>query len=221
MKTDKKNLQKLTDEKINAILKLSRITTKDVEPLSDHETSKLMQVITEKFNSLIGNERDSFYSKIEAVCHEETKNQLWESNHNKITTAISVLLQDYGRMPSKVEIAKKSELSRQTIHKHLKEYKTHPLFLGQMEQFCFMSSKLLARVFQYAINGDIAAAKLYFSVIGYANAGQQQNSTMIQNQNNYIQINGTVLSQETIQQLDAEQLNSIESILKNVNKKQS
>lgn len=214
MKTDKKNLQKLTDEKINNILKLSRITPKDVEPLSDHETSKLMQVITEKFNSLIGNERDSFYNKIEAVCHEETKNQLWESNHNKITAAISVLLQDYGRMPSKVEIAKKSELSRQTIHKHLKEYKTHPLFLGQMEQFRFMSSKLLAKVFQYAINGDIAAAKLYFSVIGYANAGQQQNSTMIQNQNNYIQINGTVLSQETIQQLNAEQLNSIESILK-------
>ena len=219
MKTDKKNLQKLTDEKINNILKLSRITPKDVEPLSDHETSKLMQVITEKFNSLIGNERDSFYTKIEAVCHEETKNQLWESNHNKITAAISVLLQDYGRMPSKVEIAKKSELSRQTIHKHLKEYKTHPLFLGQMEQFRFMSSKLLAKVFQYAINGDIAAAKLYFSVIGYANAGQQQNSTMIQNQNNYIQINGTVLSQETIQQLNAEQLNSIENILKNVNKK--
>jgi hypothetical protein len=214
MKTDKKNLQKLTDEKINNILKLSRITPKDVEPLSDHETSKLMQVITEKFNSLIGNERDRFYTKIEAVCHEETKNQLWESNHNKITAAISVLLQDYGRMPSKVEIAKKSELSRQTIHKHLKEYKTHPLFLGQMEQFRFMSSKLLAKVFQYAINGDIAAAKLYFSVIGYANAGQQQNSTMIQNQNNYIQINGTVLSQETIQQLNAEQLNSIESILK-------
>jgi len=214
MKTDKKNLQKLTDEKINDILKLSRITPKDVEPLSDRETSKLMQVITEKFNSLIGNERDIFYTKIEAICHEETKNQLWESNHNKITAAISVLLQDYGRMPSKVEIAKKSELSRQTIHKHLKEYKTHPLFLGQMEQFRFMSSKLLAKVFQYAINGDIAAAKLYFSVIGYANAGQQQNSTMIQNQNNYIQINGTVLSQETIQQLNAEQLNSIESILK-------
>lgn len=214
MKTDKKNLQKLTDEKIIDILNLSRITPKDIEPLTDTEASKLMQVITEKFNSLIGTERDNFYKKIEAICHEETKNQLWESNHNKITAAISVLLQDYGRMPSKVEIAKKSELSRQTIHKHLKEYKTHPLFLGQMEQFQFMNSKLLAKVFQYAINGDIAAAKLYFSVIGYANTGQRQNSTMIQNQNNYIQINGTVLSQETIQQLNAEQLNIIESILK-------
>jgi predicted DNA-binding protein (UPF0251 family) len=214
MKTDKNNLQKLTDEKINSILKLSRITLKDIEPLNENETSKLMQVVTEKFNSLIGIERDTFLLKIEALCDEETKNQLWESNHNKITAVISILLHELGRMPSKKEIAQKTELSRQTVHKHLKEYKTHPLFLGQMEQFNFMSSKLLAKVFQYAINGDMAAAKLYFNIIGYANNGQQQNNTMIQNQNNYIQINGTVLSQETIQQLNAEQLNSIESILK-------
>lgn len=214
MKTDKKNLQKLTDEKINNILKLSRITPEHLSQLNEIEKSELLHILNDKFNSLIGAERDSFYLKIEQICDEETKNQLWESNHNKITAAISVLIEEYGRMPSKVEIAKKTELSRQTIHKHLKEYKTHPLFLGQMEQFRFMSSKLLAKVFQYAINGDIAAAKLYFSVIGYSNAGQQQNSTMIQNQNNYIQINGTVLSQETIQQLDAEQLNSIEKVLK-------
>ena len=214
MKTDKNNLQKLTDKKIKDILELSLITPKDLLIFSEIEKSELLQVINEKFNSLTGTDRDSFYLKIESICDEETKNQLWESNHNKITATISILIEEYGRMPSKVEIAKKTGLSRQTIHKHLKEYKTHPLFLGQMEQFSFMSSKLLAKVFQYAINGDMAAAKLYFNIIGYANNVQQQNNTMIQNQNNYIQINGTVLSQETIQQLNAEQLNSIERILK-------
>ena len=214
MKTDKNNLQKLTDKKIKDILELSLITPKDLLIFSEIEKSELLQVINEKFNSLTGTDRDSFYLKIESICDEETKNQLWESNHNKITATISILIEEYGRMPSKVEIAKKTGLSRQTIHKHLKEYKTHPLFLGQMEQFSFMSSKLLAKVFQYAINGDMVAAKLYFNIIGYANNVQQQNNTMIQNQNNYIQINGTVLSQETIQQLNAEQLNSIERILK-------
>jgi hypothetical protein len=48
MKTDKNNLQKLTDEKINSILKLSRITLKDIEPLNENETNKLMQIVTEK-----------------------------------------------------------------------------------------------------------------------------------------------------------------------------
>jgi hypothetical protein len=40
------------------------------------------------------------------------------------------------------------------------------------------------------------------------------NSTLIQNQNNYIQINGTVLSQETIENPDPEQLKATEGILK-------
>lgn len=39
------------------------------------------------------------------------------------------------------------------------------------------------------------------------------NSTLIQNQNNYIKINGTVLSHETIENLDPEQLKTIESIV--------
>ena len=42
----------------------------------------------------------------------------------------------------------------------------------------------------------------------------QSNNTFIQNQNNYIQINGTVLSQETIQKLRPKQLIQIEAILK-------
>jgi hypothetical protein len=50
--------------------------------------------------------------------------------------------------------------------------------------------------------------------VGNLNNRQSSNNTLIQNQNNYIQINGTVLSQETIQQLNPEQLNTLEDILK-------
>jgi len=50
--------------------------------------------------------------------------------------------------------------------------------------------------------------------MGQMNNGQTPNNTLIQNQNNYIQINGTVLSQETIKHLNTEQLNIIETILK-------
>ena len=92
MKTDKKNLQKLTDEKINNILKLSRITPEHLSQLNEIEKGELLHILNDKFNSLIGAERDSFYLKIEQICDEETKNQLWESNHNKITAAISVLI---------------------------------------------------------------------------------------------------------------------------------
>ncbi len=83
-----------------------------------------------------------------------------------MTWAIATLMQEYGRMPSVAVIANKSELSRQSIHKHLKEYATAPLFLEIQEPFRFMTSKVLARVFKFAVNGDMRAAKLYFDVLG-------------------------------------------------------
>ena len=117
-------------------------------------------------------------------------------------------------MPSKTELASHTGLSRPTIHKHLKDYASHPQYMEQVEQFRFMTSKVLAKVFRFAVNGDIQAAKLYFTMVGSMNNGAAQNNTLIQNQNNYIQINGTVLSQESIKSLNPEQLNTIETILK-------
>lgn len=211
-----KSLQKLTktDAKIQKLFSLEKITPEDLNTLNKVEYSKFLDLVTEKFNSYKGKDRDKLYDKVEAITSENTKNQLWEYNHNQITWAISTLIQDYGRMPSKTEIAVKTELSRQTVHKHLKEYKDHPLYLGQIEQFRFLTSKVLARVFDFAVNGDTGAAKLFFNIVGVANNSQTLNQTLIQNQNNYIQINGTVLSQETIKHLNPEQLNSIEQILK-------
>lgn len=210
-----KSLQKLTktDAKIQKLFSLEKITPEDLKALNKVEHSKFLDLVTEKFNSYKGKDRDKLYDKVEAITTENTKNQLWEYNHNQITWAISTLIQDYGRMPSKTEIAVKTELSRQTVHKHLKEYKEHPLYLGQIEQFRFLTSKVLARVFSFAVNGNIGAAKLFFNIVGVANNSQTLNQTLIQNHNNYIQINGTVLSQEAIKHLNPEQLNSIEQIL--------
>jgi hypothetical protein len=211
-----KSLQKLTkiDKKIQSLFALEKITPNDLECLNKTERDKFLDVLTQKFNTFKGKNRDNLYDQVEAITSDNTRNQLWEYNHNQITWAISNLIQDYGRMPSKTEIALKTELSRQTVHKHLNEYKEHPLYLGQIEQFRFMTSKVLARVFSFAVNGDIGAAKLFFNIVGVANNSQTLNQTLIQNQNNYIQINGTVLSQEAIKHLNPEQLNSIEQILK-------
>jgi len=61
---------------------------------------------------------------------------------------------------------------------------------------------------------NTGAAKLYFQVIGNLSNNEASNNTLIQNQNNFIQINGTVLSQEKIKQLNHDQLLQIENILK-------
>jgi hypothetical protein len=217
MKAKQKNLQKLTviDSKINKLLTQEQITMDDIKELNDYETAYLSTIVTGKINNLKGVEKEQFINKVEPILPTSTKNQLWESNHNQITWAIATLMQEFNRMPSKSEIATKTELSRQTIHKHMAEYASNPLYLQQVEQFRFMTSKVLAKVFRFAINGDIGAAKLYFNVMGCL-GGQTNNNTSIKNQNNYIQINGTVIDQETIKNLNSEQLNTIETILKTV-----
>jgi len=214
----KKSLQKFADSeaKINNILKLEQITPADLKQLSEAERTRFTEILTERANRLKGTERDKFYEQTDLITTDCIKNQLWESNHNQITYAISILIQEHGRMPSKTEIANKTELSRPTIYKHLKEYTNHPLYLAQIEQFKFMTAKVLAKVFSFAMNGDMGAAKLYFNIMGSMNSGQTPSTTLIQNQNNYIQINGTVLSQEAIKHLSPAQLSTIETILKTV-----
>jgi len=76
-----------------------------------------------------------------------------------------------------------------------------------------MSHNILANVFKYAVKGDMKAARLYLEMVGAIN--KPQNNSVVNQQNNYIQINNTILSQENLKQLTAEQLNQIESIITN------
>ncbi len=215
MSLKKQGLQKFTNKeaKIRELFSRKLITKADIKGFTELELKELSKIVTDKMNNLKGVEKDDFLEQIDGIIQQTTRNEIWEINHSQITWAISNLMQDYGRMPSKGEIATKAELSRQTVHKHLKEYHQHPLYIQQVENYKFMASKVLAKVFKFAVNGDIRAAKLYFQMVGNLNY-QSANSTLVQQQNNYIQINSTVLSQENIKQLSPEQLTQFENIIK-------
>jgi len=216
METEDQGLQKFTntEAKIDYLFALKRIEMEDLKILDRAELVLFNQAIQQKFDSLSGIEQSDFFSKVEPITPDGTKNEMWECNHNHITAAIANLMQEYGRMPSQTEIAKKTELSRQTVSKHLKEYANHPLYLEQIEQFRFMTAKILTNLFKYAVNGDVRAAKLYLTAMGaIGNSSTSNSSTLIETQNNYIQVNGMVLSQDALNQLKPEQLNAIEEIL--------
>lgn len=211
----KTGLQRFTkfEQNKKSLWNLKQITHEALNILTNDEKDKFLEEVNAKLAIVKGTERDSLLKQFEIIFSDETKNHIWEYNHCQITIAISTMMQEYGRMPSKKELAEKTGLSRPTLDKHLKEYTNNPLYIQEVEQFRFMTSKVLAKVFSFAVNGDIRACKLYLEFMGNTN-GQPSNNTLIQNQNNYIQINGRVLSQETIKHLNPEQLNSIETILK-------
>ena len=215
MKTNKKGLQRFTESeiKINEILSLDKDTPIDISELNDSEFSLFRTLVSEKLNTLKGDELAAFIKKVEPILPNSTKNQIWENNHVLITNAIANIIREYHIMPTKSAIAEKTGLSRPTVDKHLSEYTSNPQYLQQIEQFHFMSNKVLARVYQFAVDGNIKAARLYFDIIGRMGY-QPNNTTSIKTQNNYIQINGTVIDQDTIKRLNPEQLSTIEKILK-------
>jgi len=215
MKTAKKGLQRLTNSqlKIEKVFNLKQITEKDLMPLSKSEQAKLFERLTNELNNSKGVNRDAIVSKIELIAGIEHRNQVWEYNHSTITSTIATLMQELGRMPAQREIATKSGLSRQTISKHIEEYTKHNLYLSEVENFRFMASKVLAKMFQFAVNGDTGAAKIFLKAVGAMNE-TGTNSTLIQTQNNFVQINGMVIKQETLMQLSPEQIYVIESVFK-------
>lgn len=220
MKTKKQGLQKLTetDIKINTLLAQEKITQIGIDKLLNYDQKQVLgKVLTKKLNELKSTDRDLFLEKIEEIIPTDAKNQLWENNHYQIISAITKYIEEYGRMPTKNRISEDTGLSRQTIHKHLKNYSEHPLFAEQLKQFRFMADRVLAKVIKAASLGDMKAARLYFDVMGiYGN--QSGINTTINTQNNYIQINQTKLSQEIVQQLTPDQLNQIEAVLQSVSK---
>jgi hypothetical protein len=214
-KTNDAALTKLTaaTQKVNQLLSLKKMSPQDIEDLDQLERDYLEETATTKLQQLTGAERDSFIEKIEAIVPLSTKNQLWEHNQMVISSAISKFMGKHGCMPSKALIARETGLSRQTVVKHVKEYQTHPEYLAAVQQFKLMAPNVLASVFKFAINGDTKAARLYFEMVGAIN--KQQPGLVVTEQNNYIQINNTILSQENLRSLSAEQLNQIEHIITN------
>jgi predicted transcriptional regulator len=202
------------------LLAKDKITLEDVTSrFAKGDRTRFVNMLVDKYNRLKGVARDEFYIKAEDIFSIAIdKGKVWEYNHNKITWAISALTREWGRMPTIYEIENKSELSSQTIRKHLKEYNKDERYLETIEQFKFMTSKVLAMVFKFAVNGDMRAAKLYLETVG--DIGNDR-SLIHNTQNNYIQINQFKLSQETIQQLTPDQIKQVETVLQEVVHKQS
>lgn len=198
--------------KVDSLLALKKITLKDIEDLSQAERDYLAETATQTLAKLKGEERDQFLEKIDLIVAPAAKSNVWEYNHLVITEAISRFVRHHGVMPTKSAIADETGLSRQTITKHFAAYKAQPEFAAQMEQFKFLAPKMLANVFKYASGGDMRAARLYFEMVGALHKPQ---NTVVNAQNNYIQINNTILSQENLKALTAEQLNQIENIIRN------
>jgi hypothetical protein len=208
-----KGLQKLTDmrSKFDRILSREKVTHDDTTGFNDEEKVEFEKYLNEKLNSSNTTQRDILITRVDSILSITSKNQLWESNHIVITQFIYNYIIEYGAMPTTSRISENTGLSRQTIHKHIKEFRNHSVYLDQLDKYQYMTQKLLAKMFQFAMKGDVKAGKIYLEYMSNIS------SPPIKNQNNYIQINNRIISQDVIKNLTPEQIISIESVLRETN----
>jgi len=112
-------------------------------------------------------------------------------------------------MPSTVDIANATKLSRPTVRKHLTAINTSPHTIDQNNSIALMVPRVMGSVLKQALRGDLKAAKIYMDA---ATKRKETPATVI-NQNNYLQINNIIINQHVIEQLKPEQLKKIELII--------
>ena len=176
------SLQKFT---INEIMKIKKITYDDLNKLSKTDKDKLASCYNEKLTKVKGTERDELIKQVWDILPEDSRNALWESNHSVITNKLHFTIKNNGYIPSVGELSRATNLSRQTISKHLKKYKESFIYSSYKESIQILHSNVLQIVYQLAMNGDLKACKLYFEIIGEINRNtkstyidKQQNNTL-------------------------------------------
>jgi hypothetical protein len=146
---------------------------------------------------------------------DETSNELmWEENHTKILNAIILQTLDNGRPPGKAEIAKRSGLSRQTVDKHMEHISLSQEPILDAGYLPLITNRIITTMMTAALKGNLRAAKMYLELVSKTNQPAQQN-TVINNHLNFIQLNNTQVTQETIQKLSPYQIALIEDIINN------
>jgi hypothetical protein len=76
-----------------------------------------------------------------------------------------------------------------------------------------MTEHVVGLVLKNALRGNANAQRLYFEIMWKFNA--LKNGKKANRQNNYVQINKTIINQQVIQQMDSEQIARIEQFLAN------
>lgn len=198
--TKSKKLKKVDEIRINMSNKIKNLNLA-YKSNNGHEVDKAIKEIFEYMDS-IGMEQESGY-------YIELKNHTWQMNHLKVIASISYLMQANGRMPTTTEISINAGLSEETIYKHLKEFKTSELYSHELEKFEFMKQRILSALFNFGIQGDVRACKVYLDHFKEANEPKVGNYQ----QNNYIQFNNLKLSLEEVENLPLEVKGKIEKLI--------
>lgn len=217
-----KGLQKFTNSKLAGslplpveellarILESEIMSLEDIWSLTEEQKRKICAVLTAGYLTLAGEDRDLYLDKTDDIISQASRNEIWERNHYCILNVISWQTISTRQIPTIKDIAEETGLSRVTVSKHLKEYYDSETYKEKEKAYKFLREKLLAKVYDYAYNGNMRAAKIFIEATNVP----EESFKMIHNQQNtFIQINGTTITLEQLTKLPKQKQIQIQAIL--------
>ena len=97
---------------------------------------------------------------------ESNHNPTWEKNHIAILNAIDYLTRNGEGLPSNTAIAKRTGLSVRTVSNHMLQFDVQKIAAEDLIKAKFLQSKILAKIMELAMGGDLRAAKLALQIMG-------------------------------------------------------
>ena len=192
------------------LLQLEKIEHSHLAALSPEEKTAFMDKLYSKLTKLAEYERDEELDALVKKSLPLLDNEfIWEHNHAKIMKATKAYTRVNGRVPNITYLASTCGLNRKTVNEHLKALHSNETSADQNGAINIMSNDIMGTVIKAALKGDLKAAKLYLETT----KAFKPTPAMVNTQNNFVQINKTVINQQVIQQLKPEQLQLIEQII--------
>lgn len=142
---------------------------------------------------------DKFLTGLASSDGKDIRRQDWENNHATILSAIHNYVLNNNSFPTVNTLAKETELSRQTIHEHLKEGIAGEFYQEKLKTWEALTDNIFKNLYYQAIqNGSVAASKV---LLEHIHRITQPPANNIKQQTNYIQINNTKIDEVTIAEL--------------------
>lgn len=196
------NNNKTIPEKVRAVFKilnLKPLKKADLRSLNNEELTMFWKRVSFLSSQYKGADRDFLFKNLDAVLPDKTKNVLWQSNHYQISSAFKHLSERQDSIPSSVDIAEYTGLTRSTVHTHLEEFSENPLYDDIKGRIKMMGDTMLNNIYKRGLNGDMNAAKLFLKVSG----------ALKPDVNQMIQVNNYNLTKEELQKFEPKKLEEI------------
>jgi hypothetical protein len=203
---------RLTPAKIHEIVTGEDFSPREIHKLSEYQKRKIHAYIRGRLPRCQPRERKILTQRLALFATDaDLRQDTWEYHHANICTALAGYLQEQEIMPTRAVLAAKTGYTRQTISKHLKAFREHSVQGMDAGIGMLLKSRVTEKMLVMALKGDVRAAKVYLEAVSRRPAPEKKAGVKMQN--NFIRINGLVISEERLSRLRPEQLSLLEELL--------